>query len=93
VPKPAAEFAACHACGLEFPASHLAVGGGMCEDCDRSANGERRCLGCGAWSETVYCGPCGKTAVCPHGARLRAGCGRCDVESDRAFDAAREAGR
>lgn len=66
---------------------------GLCWDCHVSEAPARICVGCGAWSETVYCAECAKTATCPHGESLRSGCGRCDVESDFAFDAAREMGR
>lgn len=48
------------------------------------------CRGCGKLSmETHYCVECAKTAKCPHGAAL-GDCGRCDAESDHAYDAQRE---
>ena len=47
------------------------------------------CAGCGETSVTVYCDACAKTAKCPHNEPVGA-CHACDVESDRAFDEARE---
>jgi len=50
------------------------------------------CRCCGRWGTTIYCAICAEHARCAHGEQVGA-CARCDVDADRAFDAARESRR